>query len=224
MKTTVISLGGSLIVPKDINVSFLKKFRKIILKKIKKNKIALICGGGNINRKYIDAAQQIVPLEKDDLDWLGIHVTRLNAHLVKTIFKGIAYERVIKNPTEKIPKNQKLVIAGGWKPGCSTDYDAVLLAQNLGAKMVINMTNIDYVYDKDPKKFKDAKPIKELSWKKYRKSIPSAWSPKLNTPFDPVASKLAQQLMMTVFIINGNNLKNFDNLLNSKDFNGTVIK
>ena len=92
-------------------------------------------------------------LTSKELDWLGISATRFNAYLVKTIFKNLTYREIIADPTKKIRmKNEKVIVAAGWKPGCSTDYDAVLLAKNLGVKTLINLTNIDYVYDKDPKK------------------------------------------------------------------------
>ena len=51
----VISLGGSLIVPEKVDVKFLKEFKKIILKNTKKHKFVIVCGGGSIARKYIQA-------------------------------------------------------------------------------------------------------------------------------------------------------------------------
>ena len=77
------------------------------------------------------------------------------------VFGNIADNCFIIDPTKKIKSKKKVLIAGGWKPGWSTDFDAVLLAKNLKAELVINMTNVDYVYNKDPKKSKGAKPIKE---------------------------------------------------------------
>ena len=227
MKTIVVSVGGSLVVPSSIDVSFLDGFKKLVLKQIKKGKrFIIICGGGKTAREYQQAARKVGKLTKDDLDWLGIHATRINAHLLRTIFRNAAHPKVIKNPNEKVRlrKNEKVLIASGWKPGCSTDYDAVLLAKNFKVKKLVNLTNIDYVYDKDPKRFKDAKPLKRLSWKKFIEILPRNWSPGLNIPFDPVAARKAKQLGLEVVIMNGKKLENFENYLEGKSFIGTVIK
>lgn len=196
----VISLGGSLIVPKKIDWKFLKKFRKLIVKEIKKGKrFVIITGGGYAAREYIQAAGKTAPITKDDQDWLGIHATRMNAHLVKTIFRKYAHPRINKNPHTKenlmkhFAKKEGLMVAAGWRPGRSTDYDSVVLAQRLNTKKIINMSNINYVYNKDPKKYKDARPIKNISWKDFRHIVGNKWDPGLNAPFDPVASKLAQK-------------------------------
>lgn len=221
---TVISLGGSLIVPDKINIEFLKEFRDLILEQIEKNKrFIVITGGGKTARNYQKAASTIVNLTEEDLDWLGIHSTRLNAHLLRTIFRDIAHPKLVKNPNEDEEFNEYILVASGWKPGCSTDYDAALLAKTYGVKTIINMTNVEYVYDKDPSKFKDSKPIKKTSWKDFRKIVGNEWDPGLNLPFDPVASRKAQELGLKVIII-GPDLKNLENFLDGKKFKGTEIE
>ena len=224
METVIISLGGSLIVPDEIDIAFLKEFKKIILKHTNKEKrFVIITGGGKTCRKYQAAANSITKLTDEDMDWLGIHVTRLNAHLMRSIFHKEAHPRIIKNPTEKMNFRENILIAAGWKPGCSTDFDAILLAKNLDVKKLVNLSNIDYAYDKDPNKFKDAKPIFNTTWKEFRKILPKKWDPGLNSPFDPIASKEAEKLGMEVAILNGKNLENFDKYLSGKEFSGTRI-
>jgi uridylate kinase len=223
-KTIIISLGGSVIVPDKIDVRFLKKLKKIIEKFAKKGyRSVIICGGGKTARDYQKAASKIVKPNNEDLDWLGVHATRLNAHFIKILFGNIAEDVVVNDPTLKIKFNKKILVAAGWKPGWSTDYDAVLLAKNLKAGTIINMSNIDFVYDKDPKKFKDAKKIKSISWKRYRKISGDKWKAGLNLPFDPVAAKEAEKLKLKVIII-GKNLRNFESLLSKKKFEGTVVE
>lgn len=224
METVVISLGGSLIVPSEIDVNFLKKFKQMILKFTKNKKFIIICGGGRTCRKYQEAAGKVTKLEHEDLDWLGIHATRLNAHLMRTIFRDYAYSRIIKNPDEKIDLDKPILIAAGYKPGSSTDYDAVLLAKNFGVKTLINLTDMNYVYDKDPDKYKNAKPFKRMRWKDYRKISGSVWNPGLSLPFDPVAAKEAQKSNLKVVIMNGRNIRNLENFLKGKGFEGTVIE
>ncbi len=223
MKTIIISLGGSIIVPGKIDSDFLRDFKKLIEEFVKKNfRFVIYCGGGSIARQYQKAASEVVGMTEEDLDWIGIHATRLNAHLLRTIFKNDAEPAVIKDPTKKIKFDKKIIIAAGWKPGWSTDYDAVLLAKNLGISEIINMSNIDYVYDKDPRKNKDAKLIKEIKWKDFRKLVGSVWRAGLNMPFDPIAAKEAEKSKLKVVVL-GKNLANLRNCLNGKEFKGTMV-
>ncbi len=220
----IVSLGGSLIVPEEIDIEFLKEFRELILKHTKLGKkFIIITGGGKTARRYQKAAAEISQLNEEDLDWIGIHGTRLNAHLLRTIFRDVAHPVRVKNPTKKEKFKEPVLVAAGWKPGCSTDFDAVLLAKTYNAKKLVNLTNIEYVYDKDPKKFKDAKPVEKISWADFRKIVGDEWDPGLNMPFDPVASKEAQKLGLEVAIMKGSDLKNFEAYINNEKFKGTVI-
>ena len=219
----VISLGGSLIVPAEIDFRFLKNFRKFILAQMRLGKrFILICGGGKTCRKYQAAARKIVRLNNNDIDWLGIHATRINAHLLRTIFVKEAHPKIIK-PVDKIIFKERIIIAAGWKPGNSTDYCAVLLAKKYRAKKILNLSNIDFVYDRDPRKDKNAKPLEKTSWQNFRRLIPKKWSPGLNSPFDPVASRTAHNQGLEVAIINGKNFASMKNYLAGKKFKGTVI-
>lgn len=225
----ILSLGGSLIVPNgEIDTNFLSQFNTFIRNQVssKQRRFFITVGGGAITRHYQEAASQVRKEELDDIDrdWLGIHATRLNAQMIRTIFRDIADARVIKHYEIILKIDKPVAIAAGWKPGWSTDYCAVTLCQDYGITSVINLTNIDQVYDKDPKKFSDAKPIKDVSWKKYRAMTDQTWTPGMHTPFDPVASKLAQELGITVKILNGKNLPNLALALDNKPFIGTTIK
>jgi len=220
----VVSVGGSLIVPDQIDTDFLKRFKTLILEKVQQGlSFAIIAGGGKTARRYQDAAGAVTSLSQADLDWVGIHATRLNAQLLRNIFVDSAHPHVIKNPTIDISADESVIIAAGWKPGCSTDYDAVLVAKNLGATRLVNLSNIDYVYDSDPKKNPSAKPIERIGWSSFRSLIPPEWDPGLSSPFDPVAAKEAESLGLEVAIINGAKLAEFSNYLGNKPFIGTVI-
>ena len=228
-KTIIISLGGSIIVPRpgEINIRFLKKFRKLILKYIKRDfRFIIVAGGGKICRVYQKAADLITKVSYEDMDWLGIHTTRLNAHLLRTIFRKEACPVVFDNPFKKIKKEffkKPVIVASGWRPGCSTDYDSVLLAKRFKVKEIINAGNIPFAYSKDPKRYKNAIQIKKISWEDYRKLVGSKWIPGLSTPFDPIASKFAQKLKIRTIITLGTDLKNFEKILLGKKFRGTVI-
>ena len=222
-KTVVLSLGGSLIVPNGVDIAFLKNFKKVIEKFIKKDyRFVIYCGGGKLARNMQDAASKIANLSNKDLDWIGIYATKLNAKLVRTIFKNNSEHFVVDDPNKKIIFKKSVLIAAGWLPGWSTDYDAVLLAKNLGIKEIINMSNVDYVYDKDPRIYKDAKKIEKMNWQSFGKLVDGKWKAGMNAPFDPVAAKEAKKLGMKIYII-GKNIKNLGNILNGKKFRGTII-
>ena len=223
-KTVVISVGGSLIVPDVIDTNFLTSLKTFVLSHVEKGaSFIIIAGGGKTARRYQDAANTVTPLTPEDLDWLGIHATRLNAHLLRSVFFEHAHPIIITDPTEPVPTTHKIVIAAGWKPGWSTDYDAVLLAKQVGAKKVINLSNIDYAYTADPKKDPSATPIEKISWAEFRKLLPEKWDPGLSSPFDPIAAKEAETLGLEVAIINGSKLEEVTNYLEGKSFVGTKI-
>ncbi len=223
-KLVVISLGGSVIVPDDIDIEFLKSFRSSILKYLDRGRrFFIVAGGGRICRVYQDAAKEIADLTDEDVDWLGIHVTHLNAHLLRTIFRDHAHIKVLTHYDQKEEILEPIVVGGGWKPGHSTDLDSVMFAKLYGADTVINLSNIAFVYNKDPSKFPDAKPIKEISWPDFRKIVGEVWVPGNNQPFDPIASKEAENAGIKVVVMDGKDLDNFENYLAGKSFAGTII-
>jgi uridylate kinase len=220
----VLSLGGSLVCPDEIDVLFLKKFRDFILKWIKKGKkFVIFVGGGKTARRYQKVAKKFWVKNKE-LDWIGIFATILNAQLVKSVFGNFAFEKVLTDPTKKIKTKKKIIVFGGWKPGRSTDYDSVLTAKNFGAKRVINLSDVDFIYDKNPKKFKDAKPLERISFDELFKIIGRKWTPGANIPFDPEAAKLAKKEKIEVIFLNGRNFKNLEKVFLGKKFKGTIIK
>lgn len=225
MKTIVLSVGGSLIVPEEIDRVFLRKFRKVVLSLVsRKFRVAVITGGGMVARTYQRAARELGVRSRDDLDWMGIAATRLNAELVRSLFGSRAESKVLRDPKDPIRSSKKIFIGAGFEPGWSTDMDAVLLAKNLGAAVVVNLSNIDFVYTKDPRKFPDASPLKATTWDALLKITGTRWTPGLNAPFDPEAAKRAKALGLTVVIMNGKRLGELTKYLAGKPFRGTVIR
>ena len=223
-KLFILSLGGSLIVPDEIDVSFLKKFKKTIDKYIGRDyKFVIFCGGGKTARNTQKAASSIVELGNEELDWLGIYATRLNALLLRYIFGRNAQDPIITNANDRIEFKKNIIVAAGWLPGSSTDYDAVIVAKKVGASEIINISNIDFIYDKDPKKFRNAKKIEKISWKELISMIGAEWKAGMNAPFDPIAAKEAMAFGIKVNVI-GDDMENFENLLEGRKFKGTVIE
>ena len=227
MALYVISVGGSLIVPDGIDQDFLAAFKMFIIKRIEKgDRFILITGGGKTARKYQEAASHVSGIDNEEKDWLGIHSTRLNAHLLKTVFKLYANPLVVKDYKDDIKKidfKEKILVGAGWKPGWSTDYCAVLLAKQFNATSVINLSNIEYVYSEDPRVNPEAKKYEKISWKDFRKIVGSVWDPGMSAPFDPIASKEAEKINLKVAIMNGKNLSNLQDFMDKKKFKGTII-
>ena len=203
-------MGGSLIVPDEIDVIFLGELKKLLAARAKHGDLFVIAPGeGRTARKYAVAAKTLGILNRNDLDWLGIFSIKLNSLLLSSVFKGL--------------KNVRVMNMHEARPGRSSDYDSVIYAKRYKAKNIINMININYVYDKDPKIHKDAKPLNSISWKEFRRLIGNKWDPGLNLPFDPVASKFAETLKLQVIVMNGKPLTNLKNFLSGKSYKGTVI-
>lgn len=223
-KTIIIALGGSIVFPDQIDWDFLRRFRVFVRKEIRKErKFAIVVGGGRLSRIYQEAAGKVVKVTDEDKDWLGIHATRSNAHLLRAILRDVA-DPVVLDERHKIRKlSYPVTVASGWRPGWSTDYIAIALAQDFGVPEAVIAGKPPYVYDKDFAIHKDAVPFEELTWRKYRKLIPAKWVPGAHAPVDPVAARLAEEAKIAAIVVNGKDLKNFGNLLSGRNFEGTLI-
>lgn len=226
-ESIILSLGGGLIVPNGgIDTEFLKEFSDFIRRHIEKGRrFFIVAGGGATARHYIEGAMGVIKdVPHRDLDWLGIHSTRLNAHLMRTIFGDTARPQIIEHYDDKQDVEEyPIIIGSGWKPGWSTDYCAVSMARNYGAQTIINMSNTDGVYTADPRKDPTAKKIERMSWKEYRAMVGDTWTPGLSTPFDPIAAKLSEEIGLTVITLEGQDLQNLEQAIEGKEFIGTTI-
>lgn len=241
-QTKVISVGGSIISPDKPDSAFLTKFVRMTTAWLHANdsrRLILVAGGGAPARVYQTAYREVSShkgilavsmggdtkeTENAAADWIGVMATRLNAELLRACFGELAPESVITNPNEAPSEFQgRVLIAAGWKPGFSTDTDAVFLAEKYGAKMVLNLSNIERVYDDDPKKNPNAKPLDKITWNDFRAMVGSEWNPGMNAPFDPIASKRAAELGLIVICADGHNIENTRAILNGEPFIGTTI-
>lgn len=226
----VISLGGSLVSPNGgIDTSFLKKFNLFIRDHLSQNsqkQFYIVVGGGSTARHYRDAGREVLQheLTPEDLDWLGIHATRLNAHLLRTIFRDIAHPYILKHYEIIRKVTEPVVIASGWKPGWSTDFCAAMVCEDYSVKTILNLSNIERVYDKDPKLHHDAKPISHITWHEFRSLVGDTWDPGMHVPFDPIASQKAQDLGLRVIVLKGEDFENLNRYFKGEKFVGTTIE
>ncbi len=224
---TVISLGGSLIAPAGVDRVFLAEYRKLMEKHLggdESRRLIMVCGGGSLAREYQKALREAAEDARDeDLDWVGIAATRVNGELVRRIFRKWCVDELVTDPTAVSVFAGRVMVAAGWKPGFSTDYDAVVLARRFSADTVVNLSNVARVYTDDPRKNPDAKPIDRATWEEFRSIIGGEWTPGRNAPFDPIAAKSAAEARIRVIVAEGRDLDNLESILSGKTFRGTTI-
>jgi uridylate kinase len=248
LNTKVISLGGSIIAPAAVDVPFLRKLRQTLVEYLEadgQRRLILVCGGGAPARDYQRAYREILageegaaapaaagpgdggspvdPADPEAQDWIGIAATRLNAELVRQLLPRYCVERVIVDPVEVSVFPGRVLVAAGWKPGFSTDYDAVLLAEKFQADSLLNLSNIAKVYDADPTTHPDARPLERMSWAELKALVGDRWTPGQNVPFDPVATAYAARIGLRVVVAAGRDTANLLAILNGEQFVGTVI-
>ena len=224
-KVIVLSLGGSLIIPKEINVGYLKEFKKTILKNKSKYKFIVVCGGGSIARKYIHALRKIGLNEKLQ-SFSGISATRMNARFMSYFFNQNQEQGIpdkLKTLRDYI-KKYDVVFCGAleYKPHQTSDSTSAQIANEFKSEF-INLTDVSGLYTKNPKKFNDAKLIPEISWKSFDNLAKKIeYQPGQHFVLDQTASEIILKNKITTYII-GEDLRQLDNLLNAKKFIGTKI-
>jgi len=230
MKTIIFSLGGSIIVPNKVDYLFLGKFKKLLLRLSKNAKIVVVCGGGKIARDYIKA------LEKEGASsyeraYMGVECTRLNALLLATFLGNKANQKVPTSPKEfmRFYRKFRIVVLGGALEAfhidtTTTDGTTAYVAVKLKAKEFINLTNVNGLYDKDPRLFRNAKLIKEISYKDFEVMMRKVKEkPGQHFILDSYAARLVRKKRIKVVILDGRNVKNVENYLNKRKFVGSVI-
>lgn len=227
-KVVVLSLGGSLIIPNEIDTKFLKKFREVILKNTKRSKFIIVCGGGSTARRYI------IGLDKEKINkkkflqcLLGVSTTRINARFMTYFFGEDANQGIPHNMKEvkNLLRFNPVVFCGALRYGKdeTSDGTSAKLA-NYFKTDFINLTDVKGLHDKNPKKYKNAKFIPKISWKDFHKMVDKVeFKPGQNFVLDQTTSKIIQKNKTTTYII-GKDLKQLENLLKGKKFIGTVIE
>lgn len=232
-RNVVLGLGGSILFNSkfELDLQLIKEFKSFIEKeKNKRRKIFIVVGGGKLARTFQDSAQKVCKISDKEKDWIGIYATRLNAVLIKSVlgFSSVIYPSIIESEekleeiSRKSPK-QKIFVVSGWKPGYSTDFVSAVTAFKLGLKEYILAGKPAFIYDKNPDKYNKAKPFTQLTWVEYRKIIPSSWKPGEHFPIDPIAAQFSSKKSLRAIVVDGRNLDNLKNLVDGKNFEGTIV-
>lgn len=225
-KVIVISLGGSLIVPDEIDIVFLRKLKKTILKNTKNHKFVMVCGGGSIARKYIYVLRKEGLSEKLQ-SFSGISATRMNARFMSYFFNqnqeyGIPH--TIKE-VEVYLRKRDIVFCGAleYKPRQTSDSTAAGLAKSLKT-CFINLTNVAGLFDKNPLTHKNARFIPKITWKKFYSMAKSIkYKPGQHFVLDQTAAKIIARNKIKTYIL-GKDMNQFEAVLNERKFKGTLIK
>jgi uridylate kinase len=221
----VLSLGGSLIIPGEVNTKYLKEFKKAILRNTGKYKFIVVCGGGSIARKYISSLKEI-GMHEDLQSFSGISATRMNARFMSYFFNinpklGIPHTMEV---LKKYVASQDVVFCGAleYKPNQTSDSTAAEIAKIFGTSF-INLTDVAGLFDKNPKEHKDAKFIQNISWADFNGIIDKIkFKPGQHFVLDQTAAKMIMKSKITTYIL-GEDMKQLDSLLRGKKFKGTTI-
>ncbi len=224
-KLALISLGGSIIIPDPMNISFLKKFRDTLRSHYSHYKFVIVCGGGSIARKYLDALRAINRSEYEQ-SCAGIRATRMNAKFMMQFFGKEANGTLPGNMHQvknELRKNN-LVICGALRyvPDSTSDSTAARLAQYLKTEF-INITNTSGLHTADPRKYPNARLISKISWKKFEDlAYTKPYAPGQHFVLDQKAATIIRKQSITTYII-GPDCTQISNILHQKPFKGTII-
>ncbi len=218
----VITIGGSIII-KDHDYKKFEDYAKILKDINEEHEIFVVVGGGTTARDYIGIARDL-GVSEAICDDIGIEVTRLNAKLLIAALGDSAYPVVPNNFREamQFASSDRIVIMGGTEPAHSTDAVGSILAEFVGAELLINATSVDGLYNKDPNKYPDAEMFTEVKPSKMMELM-STKDIKAGTYefFDMTAIQIIKRSGIKTVILNGGDANNIKTAINGKI--GTTI-
>jgi uridylate kinase len=213
----VLSLGGSVFYPKQFRYKYIEKLG-ILLRTFENTQFLISCGGGYNARK-----RMLPEMTTTEKHLAGIAAVNENAQMIHDILsKYIPVHKDIIIHSEDTQSITKNCIIGADRPGHTSDFNAILVAKIVKAKKLINFSNINYMYDKNPKIYKSARPLKDIAWNTFFKIIGTKVVPGGNYPFDPLAAQVAKENNIVVQICNGNSLIQVKKTLNDEPI-GSII-
>ena len=201
-KILVIKLSGSVFNFKTTSKS-LKEYAEVLVDIQTKVQPVVVSGGGIIARHYVNLARSLGS-DESSLDEMGIEISRLNAMLLSAALGDSVYP-VIPSNLEEISiacQSGKIVVSGGLHPGQSTNATAALICEKIKADRFLNATDVDGIYDSDPKKNAKAKMFKEITIKKCLDLLNNESTQAGNYELmDIVAMKVIQRSKIPTYVI-----------------------
>jgi uridylate kinase len=163
-KRVVIKLSGSIFSLPDISkqdnndyYNTFKQYSDALTNLTNYVQPIVITGGGSIARLYINFARKL-GLDEASLDLLGIAISRTNAKLLIASLGNYAYPDVPQSLDDvgRFVESNKIIVSGGLHPGQSTNATSALIAEKTRASEFINATDVNGIYDSDPRKNNNA--------------------------------------------------------------------
>lgn len=218
----VVTVGGSIII-KDHDYRRFKDYADVLRDMSTENEVFVVVGGGKTARDYIGIARGL-GVSEALCDDVGIDVTRLNARLLIMALGEDAYPVVPHNFREALEfaSSSKIIVMGGTEPAHSTDAVGSILAEFVGAELMINATSVDGLYDKDPNKYDDARMFEEVKPSEMMKLM-SSNNIQAGTYefFDMTAIQIIKRSSIKTVIVNGNDAQNIKRAMTEQI--GTLI-
>jgi len=201
----VISVGGS-ILAKDLNPDSFISYANALGTLAKEHRLVVVTGGGVAARDYINVARSVGANEVA-CDFIGIEVTRLNAQLLISALDDNAFPeppRTYKE-AEAALTSGKIVVMGGVIPGQTTDAVSAILAEYMGADLMIIATSVDGVYSADPTTDPDAVKFEKMTAKELVNIVMSTeMKAGSKSPVDPLAAKIIERCKIETIVMDGN--------------------
>lgn len=224
MEKIVISLGGSIIIPDQRDGEFLGRFAALLRDLVARYELYVVCGGGKVARYYITTGRELGATE-EQLDEMGIEVTRLNARLLQLAL-GDRADGDVPHTVEEAARRGgpgKITVMGGTTPGHTTDGVSAALAELVNADRIVNATSVDGVYTADPRKDKDAKKYDRLTCKELQDMLGGKHGAGNSGVFDPMGAEIVMRCRIPIMVIDGRNLEEMSRAIKGERINGTVI-
>ena len=216
----VISIGGSVLMP-DVDSEGVRKYAEVIQKLASGNDVKVVVGGGKVSREYVGVARKLGASE-GHCDNVGIAITRANALLLIAGLED-AYP-FVPECVEAAAMQDGLVVMGGTEMSHTTDAVAAMLAEYWGADLLVVATNVDGVYEEDPKKNPKAKRFEKIGVDKLVE-IAAKGERKAASPgvVDILAAKLIKRAGIKTLIVDGRDAQNIEKAVSGKVI-GTVVE
>ncbi len=223
-----IKIGGSVLCPTESpDMDFVDALSGTLKGLSSEHRIIVVVGGGRLARKMIKDARESGEESTDKLHMLGIEAARKNASVLIKALGEDAYPGVPKNEdgVKNAAESGKIVVLGGFRPGQTTDAVALQSAEATGSDIVVIGTDVKGVYDRDPKKDKNAKFISVISSTELLDLVETELvEPGAKTVVDPVAVKVIEKTGIKSIVVDIRNMENLVNAVEGRDFEGTVIE
>lgn len=223
----VVSIGGSILLRDDHDVDYLGKLAELLRSAGRSGPVAVTTGGGRTARQYIRLGREL-GLTEVELDELGIEVTRLHARLLAGRIGPPCPARPPVTVAEAVHELHRAspVILGGTEPGHTTDGVAALLAVRLRAARLVNATDVDGVYDRDPRRYPEARRIARMRWPEFRSLVAAGTSAEAgqNFLFDRLGAEMLARAGIPLAIVRGRDLPNLRAAIEGRPFDGSRIE